>query len=158
MHRLTLRPATLREANAFVAAHHRHHGPARGCVSCVGCLDGARLCGVAIVGRPVARGLQDGRTLELTRVCTDATPHAASKLIAAATRAAFAIGCTRVVSYMLASEQGTSYRAAGWEPAAEVPGRRWDCPSRRRDPMRTQLGLLPKHPESNKVRWERRAA
>jgi hypothetical protein len=119
---LALRPATLREANAYVAAHHRHHGPARGCVFCVACEADGRVCGVAVVGRPVARLLQDGRTLELTRVCTDGTPHAASKLIAAATRAALAIGCTRVVSYVLASEPGTSYRAAGWVPAEAAGG------------------------------------
>jgi len=156
---LRLSPTTLRAANAYVAEHHRHHGPVRGCVFCVACFDEDRRCGVAIVGRPVARGLQDGQTLELTRVCTDGTPHAASKLIAACTRAAFAVGCTRVVSYILEHESGTSYRAAGWEPVAASAGGAWDRPSRPRvEPMRDLLGLAPKHPETAKVRWERRAA
>jgi hypothetical protein len=156
---LSLRPLPLREANRYVAAHHAHHGPARGCVFCVGCYDGERLCGVAIVGRPVSRNLQDGRTLELTRVCTDRTPHAASKLIAACTRAAFAIGCSRVVSYVLAEEQGTSYRAAGWAPVAASGGGTWDRVQRpRTEELAGLLGLTPKHPEGPKVRWERRAA
>lgn len=153
---LALRPATLREANAYVAAHHRHHGPARGCVFCVACEVDGRVCGVAIVGRPVARRLQDGRTLELTRVCTDGTTHAASKLIAAATRAALAVGCTRVVSYVLESEAGTSYRAAGWTRAGEAGGGSWHRDARpRREALGDLLGLPPKAPEEPKVRWER---
>lgn len=52
---MTLRPATLREANAFVAEHHSHHEPVRGCKFAIACLDGSRLCGVVIVERPKAR-------------------------------------------------------------------------------------------------------
>lgn len=40
---LLLQPITLREANAFVAEHHRHHPPARGCVCCVAVNDGERV-------------------------------------------------------------------------------------------------------------------
>lgn len=156
---LVLRPCVLREANAFVAKHHRHHKPVRGCVFCVRCLDDERLCGVAIVGRPVARMLQDGSTLELTRVCTDGTKHAASKLIAACTRAAFAIGAMRCVSYVLESETGTSYLAAGWARVADSSGGTWDRSDRpRTEPLAGLLGLDPKHPEGRKVRWERKAA
>lgn len=32
---LTITPTTLREANAYVAANHRHHQPVRGCIACV---------------------------------------------------------------------------------------------------------------------------
>jgi hypothetical protein len=51
---LTLRPITLREANAFVSQHHAHHGPDRGHKFSIGCVDEGRLCGVVIVGRPKA--------------------------------------------------------------------------------------------------------
>lgn len=85
-----LRPVTLREANAFVRTYHRHHGPVVGWKFGVGVEDEAgRLVGVAIAGRPVARMLDDGRTLEVLRCCTDGTPHVASMLYAA-------IGCTGV--------------------------------------------------------------
>ena len=40
---------------------------------------GDRLCGVAICGRPVARYLDDGLTLEILRCCTDGTYNACSK-------------------------------------------------------------------------------
>jgi len=151
---LTLKPISLREANAFVSTNHAHHPPARGCKFSVGCYDGARLVGVAIVERPKARMLDDGWTLELSRVCTDRTPHAASKLIAGATRAAFAIGARRVLSYVLVDEAGTSYRAAGWS-RVEVDGApvacgggQWSRPSRERAPSRS--------PTCAKHRWERR--
>src|SRR5574340_627485 len=52
---LTLTPITLREANAYVERHHRHHQPARGCIACVAVADDEAVRGVAIVGRPVAR-------------------------------------------------------------------------------------------------------
>lgn len=59
---LTLVPITLKAANAFVAEHHRHHKPARGCRFCVAVADADQIVGVAIVGRPVARRLDDGWT------------------------------------------------------------------------------------------------
>lgn len=151
---------TLRQANAFVAVNHAHHGPARGCVFCVGCYEDERLCAVAITGRPSARMLQDGTTLEITRLCSDRTKHAASKLIAACTRAAFAIGVKRMISYVLAEELGTSYLAAGWTLSGETSGGgSWNRENRpRREPMADLLGLTTKHPEGPKRRWERLAA
>jgi hypothetical protein len=133
--------------------HHMHHGRVRGCKFTIGCYCGPLLVGIAIVERPKARWLDDGYTLELTRVCTAKHPHVASKLIAAATRAAFAMGSRRVISYVLASETGTSYRAAGWrrvEDASgpiEFGGGEWSRPSRPREPMQS--------PTDKKHRWER---
>jgi len=56
-------PMTLKEANAFVEQHHRHHKPVVGHKFSIGCTDGKEIVGVAIVGRPVARHLDDGWTL-----------------------------------------------------------------------------------------------
>jgi len=157
---LVLTPISFRDANTFVAKHHRHHQPDQGCKFCIGCENDGIVCGVVIVGRPKARKLDNGKTLELTRVCTDGTPHAASKLIAAATRAAFAMGAEQVVSYVLETEAGTSYRAAGWECAPGLyGGGSWDCASyQRSEPMAKLLGLAPKAPECSKRRWFKRAS
>ena len=59
-------PMTLREANAYVEQYHRHHGPVVGHKFSIGLSDGEKIVGVAIVGRPVARHLDDGWTLEST--------------------------------------------------------------------------------------------
>ncbi len=61
---LTVKPMTLADANRFVAEHHRHHKPVRGHKFSLGCMANGRLAGVAIVGRPVSRYLDDGLTLE----------------------------------------------------------------------------------------------
>ena len=63
---LELQPVTLAEANAFVAKHHRHHKPVTGHKFSIGCIADGRLVGVAIVGRPVSRYLDNGLTLEVT--------------------------------------------------------------------------------------------
>ena len=68
---LTLIPISLSEANNFVATWHRHHKPVVGHKFSIGCEAGGRLVGVAIVGRPVSRYLDDGKTLEVNRLCTD---------------------------------------------------------------------------------------
>lgn len=81
---LELIPMTLREANAFVEQHHRHHKPVVGHKFSIGVSDGEKVVGVAIVGRPVGRFLDDGWTLEVTRLCTDGTHNACSMLYAAA--------------------------------------------------------------------------
>lgn len=85
---LELTPVSLKEANAFVAAHHRHHRPVVGHKFSIGCSAGGALVGAAIVGRPVSRHLDDGWTLEVNRLCTDGTKNACSFLYAAAWRAA----------------------------------------------------------------------
>ena len=111
--RLDLQPITLREANAFVAQHHRHHPPARGCVCAVAVNDGTAVRGVAIVGRPKARMLQDGFTAEVVRVATDGAHNACSMLYGACWRACRALGYRRLVTYTLPEEGGGSLRAAG---------------------------------------------
>jgi hypothetical protein len=144
--RLKLVPCSLRWANAYVDRLHRHHGPTRGHKFSVAVGDeDANIRGVAIVGRPVARPLDDGFTVEVLRVCTDGCPNACSFLYGASWRAAKALGHTRILTYTLASEPGTSLIAAGWVPVATVPGRSWSCPSRPR---------VDKHPTEDKIRWE----
>lgn len=125
----------LREANELVAQLHRHHRPVKGCKFVVGVADDrGGLRGAAIVGRPRARELQDGWTAEVVRLVTDGAPNACSMLYAACWRAWRAIGGRRITTYILASEPGTSLRAAGWRPVAEVKHRPsgWDVPGRRR--------------------------
>lgn len=140
---LTVRPITLRAANAFVAEHHRHHKPARGCVFCVSTWQGAQLVGVAIVGRPLARMLQDGLTCEVTRCCTDGTRNACSKLYATVAKAARAMGYERVITYTLPEEGGVSLRAAGWTLEADgIGGGSWSRNGRvRTDEKNTQTKL-----------------
>lgn len=60
-------PLTLKDANAFVLALHRHHKPVVGHRFSVGCEADGRLVGVAIVGRPVARMTDHTAVAEVTR-------------------------------------------------------------------------------------------
>src|SRR6266480_1184884 len=97
---LMLVPITLKEANAFVAMWHRHHGPVPGAKFCIGVfnVETAKICGVIIVGRPIARMVDDGWTLEVNRSCTDGTRNANSLLYSAARRAAWAMGYKRLIT------------------------------------------------------------
>lgn len=119
---LEIRPITLKEANAYVAAHHRHNQPTTGHKWSVSVYDGENLCGVAIAGQPIARKLDDGLTIEIRRVCTDGTPNACSMLYGACCRAAKAMGYKRVVTYTLVSEPGASLRASGFTDCGEAGG------------------------------------
>lgn len=125
MNRLTLVAVSLAAANAFVAEHHRHHKPVRGHKFSLGCAVDGQLIGVAIVGRPISRYLDNGHTLEANRLCTDGTRNACSFLYGAAWRAALALGYRKIVTYILASENGASLRAAGWACAGPAGGLRW---------------------------------
>lgn len=122
--RLSIVPVTLRVANAFVAGYHRHHKPTRGHKFSIGVVDEAGdLRGVAIVGRPVSRHLDDGFTAEVNRTCTDGCDNANSALYAAAWRAARAMGYRRLITYTQSGESGVSLTAAGWLVLAERPAR-----------------------------------
>lgn len=89
---LRLRPISLRDANEYVRQHHRHHKPVAGHKFSIGCEADGELVGVIIAGRPVSRYLDDGFTLEVTRLCTNGAKNACSFLYGAAARAAAAMG------------------------------------------------------------------
>ncbi|MGP8443152.1 XF1762 family protein [Burkholderia vietnamiensis] len=137
---LVIVPTSLEEANAFVAEHHRHHAPVVGHKFSIavaddmlmGRFDHPGVCGVAIVGRPVARGNDDGWTLEVTRCCTDGTRNACSALYGAAWRAARALGYSRLITYTLSTEGGASLRGAGWRLVGARGGGNWNTPARPR--------------------------
>lgn len=131
---LRLVPVSFADACGFVAMWHRHHQPPVGHKFSVGVACDARvLRGVVVVGRPVARHLDDGSTLEVTRTATDGTANANSMLYAAAWRAAKALGYRRLITYTQDGESGASLRAAGWRVIAQrAPRPGWDVPSRPR--------------------------
>jgi hypothetical protein len=117
---LELVPIDLDEACAFIAQHHRHHDPPRGCKFVVGVARGAAVVGVAVVGRPVARMASDTWTAEVTRVCVvdpvdkeqngGHASGACAMLYAACWRAARAIGYRKVITYTLPEEGGQPAR------------------------------------------------
>jgi hypothetical protein len=126
---LRIRPVTLETANDFVRRLHRHNKPVVGYKFAVGveCPEG-QLRGVAIVGRPVAPRLDDGKAAEITRLCTDGTRNAASMLYGAARRAARALGHDPIYTYTLPEEGGASLRAAGFridKEDAGGPAKQW---------------------------------
>lgn len=145
---LTIIPLTLAQARAFVLEHHRHNKPPTGHRFSLGVINGdGVLVGVATAGRPVARMLDDGLTLEVNRSCTDGTRNANSMLYGAVWRAAKAMGFRRCVTYTQHDEPGTSLHAAGWTRAKELVARPgWDTPSR----ARTDIGSG----GVARVRWE----
>lgn len=131
----------LEGANEFVARFHRHHSPVVGHKFSIGAIVGDELVGVVIVGRPVSRHRDDGETLEVTRLCTNGQKNACSFLYGAAARAAFALGYSRIGTYIRKDEPGTSLVAAGWRMIAETPGRSWSVPSR---PRKDKTDLIPR--------------
>lgn len=138
-------PVSLAEANALVAKLHRHHKPVPGAKFSIGVANEGGICGAAIVGRPVARMLDNGWTLEVNRVVTDGTRNACSMLYRAAWRAASAMGYKRLTTYTLPEEGGASLRGAGFRLLGEAGGGSWSRRSRPR---------VDTHPMQRKLLWE----
>ncbi len=114
------------QAAAFVERNHRHCKPPIGHKFSLACYNNGKLCGVAIVGRPVSRHFDNGKTLEINRLCTIGTQNACSKLYGACCRYAKKMGYEKVVTYTLASELGTSLKASNFILEAEnVGGLSW---------------------------------
>ena len=114
--RLTVVPCDFDEANAFIARHHRHHQPLKYHKFSLAVADEAGVIrAVCMVNRPTARLLDDGMTLEVTRLASDGCPNACSCLYGAAWRAAKALGYGRLITYILESESGTTLKASGWK-------------------------------------------
>jgi len=91
----------------------------------VACHSNDSVCGVAICGRPVARRLDDGQTLEIYRNCTDGTRNACSKLYGACVRIAKDMGYIRVITYTLESEHGASLKASNFIDEGLAGGTMW---------------------------------
>lgn len=144
---LQLQPITYSEACEFIRRWHRHHLPPQGWKFGIAVNDGKKVVGVITVGRPVARHLDNGWTLEATRSCTDGTQNVNSKLYSAAWRAARALGYKRLITYTLMTEPGTSLLAAGWKLIGEAGGGTWN---RKRRPR------VDTYPTGQKLLWEAR--
>jgi hypothetical protein len=125
--KLRLAPISLREANGYVASHHRHHKPVVGHKFAIGAMRGDTLVGAVIVGRPVARAVNHREVAEVTRLVTDGSRHVCSFLYAAAARAAKSMGYLKIQTYILESEPGTSLVAAGWKFETNTSGGNWNC-------------------------------
>ena len=137
-------PIELKQANAFVERLHRHHDPVHRDKFRVGCAVDEKLVGVVQLARPVSRVLDDGKTIEVVRLCTDGSPNVCSFLYAKAARIAKEMGYSKIITYILESENGASLKAAGWHKEADTQGGSWDCPSR---PRQTTA------PTCKKQRW-----
>jgi hypothetical protein len=138
-------PITLKKANEFVGLHHRHHKPVIGHKFSIGLMKDNELIGVAIVGRPVARLSDNGLTAELTRLATLGHKNACSKLMGAIARVCKEMGYSKVQTYILESELGSSLKASGWTKESLTVGRQWkhtDNKYRRTD-----------QPQENKIRY-----
>ncbi len=126
-------PHHLREANEFVAKYHRHNLPTVGGKFAMGAAVDGRLVGVAIAGRPVARRLDDGKTLEVLRVCTDGTRNSNSFLYGRVKRIALLMGYEKIITSTLEEESGASLRAVGAEVVGQVEPKESSVPSRPRE-------------------------
>lgn len=147
MTKLCVVPLTRTEAQVFVDAHHRHHKAHVSDIFRIGAAVGGEVIGVAVVGRPMARALCDGWTVEVVRLCvSDAAPrNACSWLYARAWRAAQALGYKKMITYTLPEEGGASLRGAGWRCIGQAGGGSWGRPCRPR---------VDTHPLQVKMKWE----
>jgi hypothetical protein len=145
---LNLQPITRREANEFVRQHHRHHRPDQGFKFAVAVNDGEKVVGVAVVGRPRSQRHRDhAYTLEVTRLCTDGTSNAVSKLMRGVRQAAVGMGYRRLITYTLPAEGGASMRGSGMREVGLRGGQSWSAPERGRPRVDTPL-------LGQKVLWE----
>lgn len=139
-------PIHIKEANAFIAKYHRHRLPTIGGKFAVAAIHRGKLAGVAVAGRPVARRVDDGKTIEVLRVCTDGTPNCCSFLYARVAKIGRLLGYRKVIISTLEEESGASLRAVSWRVACKVRVRKWSVPSR----LRKNQAVYGK----KKLRWE----
>lgn len=145
-----IRNIPLKEANAFVNDNHRHHKGTTGCKFAIGLFEKDKLIGVAICGRPVSRHLDNGTTLEINRVCTKGSyiTNACSQLYSACCRIAKEMGYEKIITYILASENGASLKASNFTCEGEAGGTHWTGSRNKGQNI----------PHEMKTRWSRQLA
>ena len=143
---MDIKPISLKKANEFVSNNHRHNKPVQGHKWSLGLYDElGNLIGVGITGRPIARLLDDGLTLEILRVCTNGERNANSMLYGRICKIARLMGYKKIITYTLTIESGVSLRAVGAKPEAEIKGGGWN---RKNRPRKNQKISFEK-----KIRW-----
>lgn len=138
-------PLELKRANEFVDKYHRHHSSVHRDKFRIGCVDDdGNLVGVVQCSRPVSRILDDGKTIEVVRLCTDGSRNVCSFLYSRAARIAAEMGYMKIITYILEDENGRSLKSCGWHKECDIKGHDWSCPSRPRNT---------KAPTCDKQRW-----
>jgi hypothetical protein len=143
---LSHRPLHLREANDFVTQLHRHHQKVQTHKFSIGAYLDGKMVGVVITGRPCSRYLDDDKTAEVSRLCTDGSRNVCSYLYAVAARVAKEMGYRSIQTYILEEEPGTTLKAAGWINEGVCGGTSWNNATRKR---------VDKHPLGKKQRWRK---
>jgi len=143
---MEIKPISLKLANEFVLDNHRHNKPVQGHKWSLGLYKNNQLIGVGITGRPIARLLDNGLTLEILRVCTNGEKNANSFLYGKVAQIARLMGYEHIITYTLKEESGASLRAVGAKPIeASKPGN-WDRKNRPRENQEIFW--------KEKIRWE----
>lgn len=144
---MKIKPITFRTASEFVNQYHRHHRATVGCKFCIGLYDGETLIGCAVCGRPVSRRLDDGLTCEINRVCVkEGYYNGCSMLYGACCRIAKEMGYTKIITYILESENGASLKASNFTCEGVAGGTHWTGVRNKGQPIPNEL----------KTRWVRR--
>ena len=132
--KVTFKPISQRAARVWINETHRHLDAPRGDLYRVALEIDGRLVAIGMAGRP-ARMLQDGVTVDLTRIASiaDIEVNACSRLYGALRRAGLSLGYVRFVTYTLEHEPGTSLRASGFHDDGLTEGGEWSRPSRPRE-------------------------
>lgn len=139
-------PIELREANDFVNKLHRHHEAVhRDKFRCGAADETGKLRAIVQAARPTSRRLDDGKTIEVVRLCSDGYENACSFLYSRMARVAAELGYKKIITYILETESGTSLKASGWKCENECcGGGSWNVPSRPRETTA---------PQCKKQRW-----
>ena len=154
---LSIKPISLLNANKFIIKFHRHHYKVQGHKFSISCYDDDKLVGVACCGRPVSRYLDDGLTMEVTRLCTNGVKNTCSKLYSTCARICQEMGYKKIITYISQFESGHSLLCSGWFLEKEnVGGENWNSKKRQRTIEIIDLfGVIKKYPSGRKKRYTR---
>ena len=115
-------PLSLKEANEFVTKYHRHNKKCAGHKFSIGAVYKNEIVGVVIVGRPVARKLDNRFTLEINRNCVlDTAPKGTcSFLYSRVIKIWQTMGGKKIITYTLETESGSSLKAVNFNKETTV--------------------------------------
>lgn len=113
---MIIKPVRLTQANKFIEEYHRHNKGIdhRSHRFTIGLYENNELIGVGVAGLPIARRLDDGKTLEILRVCVkNGFKNANSILYGRLARIGFLMGYENIITYTLQKESASSLKGVG---------------------------------------------
>ena len=112
---IVFQETSFKVAKAFHRKYHRHLKSLIGHKFSIAAIENNKTLGIVTVGRPISRILDNGKTLEITRLTSLGSRNLCSQLYSKAIKECKNLNYEKVITYTRIDENGSSVKASNFK-------------------------------------------